>query len=102
MWFIDRSTGNDYFDHGSDSWCAYIVKDGIKENVTSVSLNGKHLLLEFPGSGIMADILLKKTRNSLNFTVVKVEGDPESLVFMNIPLSLEGMPYEPFSACALQ
>ncbi len=101
VWFIDRSTGNDYFDHGSDSWCAYIVKDGIKENVTSVSLNGKHLLLEFPGSGIMADILLKKTRNSLNFTVVKVEGDPESLVFMNIPLSLEGMPYEPFSACAL-
>jgi hypothetical protein len=99
--FIDRSTGIDYLKKDEDSWCAIIKHNGISMNVTKVTLMGKHLKMEFGTDEISADILIEKGKNLVRFTVNEVKGDPESLTFLNIPLNLEGMPYEPFSACAL-
>ncbi|MEI6750609.1 MAG: hypothetical protein WCM93_15740, partial [Bacteroidota bacterium] len=33
--------------------------------------------------------------------IISITGTVESLTFLNVPLTLEGMPYEPFAACAL-
>lgn len=99
--FTDKTSGIDYLDHGSDSWCSVVMRDGIQHNVTSVSCKGRHLFLEFGPAGVTADILITKGRDRINFTVSESEGNPESITFLNIPLKLEGMPYEPFSACVL-
>jgi hypothetical protein len=40
-------------------------------------------------------------KDRFRLEVVNVSGSAESLTFINIPLKLEGMPYEPFAACVL-
>lgn len=99
--FTDKSTGKDYLRKDTVSWAAMVTKDGQKYNVSYVSLHDNHLSLEFGNAGVKAVIQLKKENDRITFRVVTVEGGPESLTFLNIPLKLEGMPYEPFAACAL-
>lgn len=99
--FTDRSSGIDYLDKKNPTWCGYVSKGGNRYPVSSVTRNGKHLVLKFTDAGVTADILTEKGKDRLKFTVNEVTGDPESLNFINVPLILEGMPYEPFAACAL-
>ena len=99
--FTDKATGNDYLDSAAVSYCAYITHDGKQQNITSVSLKGKHLILEFGNADVTADVLVRKANDRITLKVVSVTGTVESLTFLNIPLKLEGMPYEPFAACAL-
>ena len=42
--FIDKITGIDYLDSGTASKCAYIIIDGIRKDITAVSLKKNHLL----------------------------------------------------------
>ncbi len=99
--FTDKATGNDYLDPAAVSYCAYITQDGKQQNVTSISLKGKHLLLQFGNTGIAADVLVSKANDRITLKVASVTGAAESLTFVNIPLKLGGMPYEPFATCAL-
>jgi len=99
--FIDKATGNDYLDPEAVSYCAYIIKDGKQYNITSVALKGKHLQLEFGNAEVTADVLVSKANDRITLKVTSVTGTVESLTFLTIPLKLEGMPYEPFTACAL-
>ena len=99
--FIEKSSGIDYLAHDADSWCAGVMKDGRNHPVTSVTANENHLFFIFASADVTADVLLTRRDDRITFTVRKVHGDPESLTFLNIPLSLQGMPFEPFSTCAL-
>jgi len=99
--FIDKSTGKDYFYADTVSYCASVVQNGKEYNVNSVSLTGNVLKLEFGGPGVTALVSLKKARDRINLRVKSVTGQIESLTFFNVPLKLEGMPYEPFAACVL-
>ncbi len=99
--FIDKSDERDYFYSDTISYCASIVKNGKEYNVNSVSLKGNLLKLEFEGLGVTALVKLKKARDRINFKIKSVTGQIESLTFFNVPLKLEGMPYEPFAACVL-
>ena len=99
--FTDKATGNDYLDTEAVSYCAYIIKDGEQYNITSVALKGKHLQLEFADAEVTADVLVRKANDRITLKVTSFTGTAESLTFLNIPLKLEGMPYEPFAACAL-
>ncbi|MFA5814539.1 MAG: hypothetical protein WC865_02850 [Bacteroidales bacterium] len=99
--FTDKATGIDYLDPEAVSYCAYIIKDGKQFNSTSIALKGKHLRLEFGDAKVTADVLIRKANDRITFKVTSVTGTPESLTFLNIPLTLEGMPYEPFAACVL-
>ncbi|HBE41169.1 MAG TPA: hypothetical protein DDW27_08200, partial [Bacteroidales bacterium] len=101
MQFIDRSTGKEYLDKNSDSYCAYIQLEGKQFNAGSVSLSGRKLRIEFEGTDIVATIRIRIQRDRISYKVAGINGNPESLTFLNIPLDLEGMPDEPFSACAL-
>jgi len=99
--FTDKATGIDYLDNEQVSFCGFVVKDGKQSNVSSISFKGKHLRMEFGDAGVVADILITKDADRIVYKVVSVKGQIESLNFLNIPLTLEGMPYEPFAACVL-
>jgi hypothetical protein len=99
--FIDRASGIDYLDMDTVSYCASVISEGKSYRVTAVSLHGKRLELVFGKSGVTAVIRLKKASDRVNIEVDTVIGHATALTFVNIPLSLDGMPYEAFAACAL-
>jgi|JI6StandDraft_1071083.scaffolds.fasta_scaffold10394_2 hypothetical protein len=99
--FIDRASKTDYLDKKSASYVASIKKDGREFPVSAVSLKGNLLKLEFKTAGLTAELNLDIEKDSFRLEVVNVSGSAESLTFINIPLKLEGMPYEPFAACVL-
>jgi hypothetical protein len=99
--FIDKSSGFDYYDAETDSYCAYVTQGGKDYRVTSVSLKDNLLSLEFSEAGVTAEIFIKISKNQATLEVTQVKGSVESLTFINIPLSLEGLPNEPFAACVL-
>ncbi len=99
--FTNKATGIDYFYADSVSHCAYIMKDGKVHLATSVFFENDLLSLEFGNSGVTAEIRIVKVKNRITMEVTAVKGAAESLTFLNVPLKLEGMPYEPFAACVL-
>jgi hypothetical protein len=57
--------------------------------------------LEFGETGVTAEVKIRKTKDRINLKVTSVNGQAESMTFVNVPLKLEGMPYEPFAAYVL-
>jgi len=96
--FTDKTSGTDYLSAENNSLCASVIKNGTEYGVSGVSRKGRTLFLEFKDAGVTASINVRKERDRIIFKVIEVKGDPESLTFVNIPLRLEGMPYEPFAA----
>ena len=99
--FIDKSTGKDFLNKDSVSWCAKMTLDGKEHNVTNVSFHGKFLKLEFGTTGTSVKIKVTRAGDYVNFKIESLNGLANELTFVNIPLNLEGMPYEPFAACVL-
>ncbi len=99
--FIDKSTGKDYLDSKSGSKCAYIISEGQKIEVTALSLKGNYLEIEFGKSSHKAKVYVEKGRDRITLKVASVTNNIESLTLLNVPLTLEGQPYEPFAACVL-
>jgi hypothetical protein len=99
--FIDKQNNADYLKDDGISYCASVKKEGREYNVTGIALEGEILKLNFDEAGVSAELLVTKAKDHINFKVKNVTGDPWSLTFMNVPLSLEGMSYEPFGACLL-
>jgi len=99
--FIDKATGTDYYDSAVDSYCAYLKKDGKEYVPDSVTFHAGMLRLWFNTAGVDVAVRTRTSRGGIAFRVCSVSGKIESLTFMNIPLKLEGMPYEPFAACVL-
>ncbi|MFA6471645.1 MAG: hypothetical protein WCU00_06345 [Candidatus Latescibacterota bacterium] len=99
--FIDKKSGKDYCDHAKPSFCAQVKKDGKSFDVSKVSADGDRISLGFAGTEITAT--LKNTVKN-KYILLEVEsvkgGESESLVFINVPLTLKGMPSDPFAACA--
>lgn len=99
--FIDKSTAKDYLDSGSGSKCAYIVSDGNRIEVTAIFLKDDHLEMEFGKLGGVAKMHVKKAEDRITLKVTSVTENIKSLTFLNVPLTLEAQPYEPFAACVL-
>ena len=99
--FTDKATGRDYLESGSVSKCASIVSQGKREDITGLSLAQDRLRMEFGSSGVVAEVGMRQAPDRVTFKVLSVTGPAESLSFLNVPLTLEGMPDEPFAACAL-
>jgi len=98
--FIDRSTGVDYLKRDTPSACALVRRGGAEYPATSASLANGRLAIEF---GKARAVLRLEYRDSyIHLAVESVSGDNiESLVFLNVPLTLRGRPDEPFGSCAL-
>lgn len=99
--FTDKASGIDYLKNDPLSYCAEIFIDGKNYIVTNVTNKGKILKLEFSNNETTAEIRIRKKRGNINLKVESVSGPADALTFINIPLNLEGMPYEPFAACVL-
>lgn len=99
--FIDKATGIDYLNIATVSYCASVKQNGKEYFASSASLNKKLLMLEFGEAGVTAEVRVTSEKDRIMMEVASVKGPAESITFINIPLVLEGMPYEPFSACVL-
>ena len=100
--FIDLATGSDYLRRETVSACALVRLDGKEYSATSAALANGRLTLGFGDAGVVVLLKVEPRSNWSRLTVESVKGaDIESLVFLNVPLTLKGKPEEPFGACAL-
>lgn len=101
LYFKDKRNGTDYLDTENPSFSASVMKDGAEIQVTTATLNNGLLHYEFGDPSITADIRLTIAADRIVFTVIAVKGEVESFTFVNVPLTIEGMPSDPFAACVL-
>jgi hypothetical protein len=99
--FIDRQTGRDYCGGGRAAM-ARGTKAGRSFEATSARLAEGRLSLAFGDSGVTAVIRPTIHPQHLVFEVLTLTGEQvEEFTLVDIPLTLQGAPQEPFAACAL-
>lgn len=99
--FIDRATGSNYLREDAPSACGWVRTKGTNHLATSVSLENERLSLEFGESGGKAVLRVESRGSYICLTVESVTGPGiDSLVFLNVPLTVQGRPEEAFGACA--
>ena len=100
--FVDRASGVDYLRRDTASVCALVRLNGQEYPATSAALANSRLVLHFGDTGVEAVLQVETRAAWIRLTVESVKGaELESLVFLNVPLTLKGKPEEPFGACAL-
>jgi hypothetical protein len=100
--FVDKATGKNYLDRGIDTLFARVKCNGKEYPVTGVSLARGRLRLNFTGAGASATLKIQDKKRYLLLEVESVRGEGiEALTFLDIPLTLQGRPEEPFAACVL-
>jgi len=99
--FVDRASGIDYLARDIASFCAHVKQHGRMYRATSVSLTGERLAIRFDDAGAQALVRVESRDSYIRLCVESITGKAvESLVFLNVPLTLKGRPEEPFAACA--
>ena len=97
--FVDRSTGENYATAAPFAW---VKQHGELCQVTAVEGAGERLRLDFGDIGIQATLGITARDRHFIVEVLSVEGEGvDEFVFVDLPLSLQGKPGEPFAACAL-
>jgi len=100
--FVDRATGIDYLKHDAPSICAFARCDGTEYPATSVQFVNGRLTLAFGQADAKAVLRVTPRDSYIHVAVDSVSGaNVESIVFLNVPLTLQGRPAESFGACAL-
>lgn len=99
--FVDKRSGRDYAAVG-DHRCAYVRRGTSQFPANSVVAHGDQVEVAFGNAGFKAVLRASSHPRHLVLEVVSVQGEPiDELVFVDIPLALQGAPDEPFAACAL-
>jgi hypothetical protein len=98
---FDKIGGKEYLRPGEPSACALVRVEGKEYPASAATLEGDILHLTFKNGSLCADIKVVSCHDYLIFEVVGIVGEPDAIVFVNVPLDLEAKPYEPFAACAL-
>jgi len=100
--FIDRASGIDYLKKDNSSACASVRCGGVEYPATSAQLEKDKLTIEFNKANTKAVLRVKSLDSYIRLTAESIRGDNiESLTFLNVPLTLQGRPDEPFGSCAL-
>jgi hypothetical protein len=100
--FIDRASGVDYLRSDTASACALVRCGGAEYPATSAFLANDRLTIGFSRVNVKAVLHVESRESYIRFAVESVSGDNiESLVFLNVPLTLQGRPDESFGSCAL-
>ena len=100
--FVDRASGTDYLKNDKPSACALVRAGGAEYPANSAVLTNDRLTVEFSEADARAVLRVESLDSYIRLVVESVSGDNiESLSFLNIPLSLQGRPDEPFGSCAL-
>jgi hypothetical protein len=100
--FVDRATGIDYLKRDAPSACASMRCSGVERPATSARFADGRLTIEF-GDAKAKTVLRVTPRDAyIQLTVDAIHGDNvDSVIFLNVPLTLQGRQEEPFAACAL-
>ena len=99
--FIDKATGKNYLDTKVGTKCASVSVDGSEHPASAVTFEDRQLHIAFGKTGVSIQLDVNQSGDRITLKVASVAGKIESLTFMNVPLKLEGQPYEPFAACVL-
>lgn len=100
--FVDLATGVNYLNRITPSYCALVRQNGKEYPATFTSLANGCLVIQFNQIGVKAVLRAEPQDSYIRLTVVSVSGgNIDSLVFLNVPLTLKGRPTEPFGSCAL-
>lgn len=99
--FIDKESGKDYLLRKKNSKMASIVLNEKTKEIISINAVGNVLTMRFEDVNESAQVKLTPQDNHVIFEVVKVPKGITSFNILNVPLELDGQPYEPFSACVL-
>ena len=100
--FVDLATGINYLNRNTPSYCAYVLRNGKTYTATNVSFADGRLVLGFNQIDVIAILEVESKDSYIRLSVVSVSGgNIDSLVFLNIPLTLKGQPTELFGSCAL-
>ncbi len=101
IFFKVKKSDINYFRQDTISYCASLVQGGRGKEyfVASSSIKNNLLKLTFKKAGATSNILITKGRNIFTLVVSGVSGSFESLTFLNVPLKLKGLSFEPFAAC---
>ena len=101
--FTDSAQKKNYLKavEGDKAYCASVTQ-GAKTFVPSaVAFDKQVLKLKFDEAGVTASVRVRDEKTRLIFEVAEVTGAPDSLTFVNVPLTLDAIPTEPFAACSL-
>lgn len=83
------------------SFCT-LTKGGILHSVDSIECENDVLKVSFKDCGVIATLAIKTKPQYLTLSVVSLsDSDVDEFTFLDIPLLLNGLLEEPFSACAL-
>ena len=100
--FIDKRTDTDYCPQEPRSSFARVKKAGQEFNASEASYADGRITVQFGESGVGAVIGVTVKERYLVLEVLSVTGEQvEELVFVDLPLTLQGTPEEPFAGCAL-
>lgn len=99
--FVDKTSGKDYLDATISTKCASVFIDGTEHQVSALFFEDHQLSMEFGKTGVKIKLEIIHLEDRLILKVASVTGEIESLTFLNVPLKLDGQPYEPFAACVL-
>ncbi|MFZ2641856.1 MAG: hypothetical protein WA117_12730 [Verrucomicrobiia bacterium] len=100
--FADRRAGVDHCDHKTKTAFARVKKGGKEFGATSAAYERGLLTAQFDKAGVTAKIKVTSKGHYFIFEVKELQGEGvEGFTFVDIPLTLKGLPEEPFAACAL-
>ena len=100
--FVDRASGIDHLRRDTPSVCALVRCSGVEYPANSVLLANDRLTIKFREVNVKAVLRVESHDSYIRVAVESVSGDNiESLVFLNIPLTLKGLPNESFGSCVL-
>lgn len=102
IWLKDRRTGADYLDHkGGPVPLATATVGARAVPVTSLEVSGNRWTLSFGDTGIVAELTAASRGSYATLEVASVHGPATELQFLDLPLTLRGVPAEPLAVCAL-
>ena len=100
--FVDCATATNYLRAPGPSPCALVRVRGQEYAATAATLAQGRLTLQFGTNGLKAVLKTEVRPSFITLTVESVSGgEIDSLTFLNLPLTLKGVPDERFGACAL-
>ena len=100
--FLDLASGTDYLRRDRQSVCARVRCNGTEYPATSARLGNDRLTIAFDRANVTAALRVESLDAYIRLTVESLSGDNiESLVFLNVPLTLQARPTESFGSCAL-
>jgi len=100
--FIDKKTGSDYAQPSPGAPIASVTIGKQEHVATTASRDGDRIKLTFGNAGVTATLKITAHKHHLVVEVIALEGQGvDTFTFLDLPLTLKGVPGEPFAACAL-